>query len=66
MTMMKVTLTKAAAPKQWGEKTLLSYTEKGASIHLAKENELQLIQKAGRKLVNQEIKAVKLCGKEWD
>lgn len=66
MTMMKVTLTKAAAPKQWGENALLSYTEKGASIHLTKENELELIQKAARKLVNQDIKAVKLSGKDWD
>lgn len=66
MTIMKVTLTKTAAPEHWGDKALLSFNEKGALIHLQKENDLDLVQKAARKLLSQDIKAVKLCGKDWD
>lgn len=51
---------------QWGEKAEISYTAKGAVIHRQQANDLNIIQRAGRRLDAQGVKSVSLAGDAWD
>ena len=63
---MKVSLTKMTASPQWGENALLSFNDKGATIHLPQDHLFDSVQRAARKLAVQGIKEVELAGKNWD
>ncbi len=60
-----VQLSQSPAPAQWGEHALLSYDGLGAVVHLQQQETLKNVQKAGRALANQGIKAVSLAGETW-
>lgn len=64
-TQMQVTLTSSQADAQWGEKAIISFSEKGAAIHLEGNHDLGVIQTAARKLDGNGIKAVSLQGEGW-
>ncbi|MCL9783943.1 aminopeptidase PepB [Vibrio sp. S4M6] len=67
---MSVCISQEKAQPQWGETAILSYNEKGATIHLSNgdnmTSRLATIQRAARKLDGQGIKSVFLAGDEWD
>ncbi len=65
-TKMPVFISSQAAPSQWGEKAILSFTEQGATIHSSDGELADVVQRAGRKLDGQGIKAVFLNGGGWD
>ncbi|WP_167509600.1 aminopeptidase PepB [Actinobacillus vicugnae] len=61
---MQITLSQQEAPVQWGKNAILSANEQGMTIHLQKDP-LTTIQKAARKIKNQDILNVALIGREW-
>ena len=63
---LSVFLSQEVAPSQWGENATLSYLESGVTIHISDSLELDVIQKAARKLDAQGITSVVLQGGEWD
>lgn len=66
MATMSIFLSKEPADKQWGKSALLSYSDKGITIHCRAQNHLDAIQKAGRKIESQGIYNLKLAGEGWD
>jgi PepB aminopeptidase len=64
-TQMSVLISNQAAEPHWGEKAILSFGEHGATVHLQDRHDLGALQKAGRKLDSQGIKAVALQGEGW-
>ncbi|MGF1730294.1 aminopeptidase PepB [Photobacterium kasasachensis] len=63
---MFVFLSQEVADEKWGKNALVTFEAEGAKVHLAAENPLAAIQRAGRKLDAQGIKQVTLAGDEWD
>lgn len=61
---MQITLSKQAAPEQWGKNAILSANEQGMTIHLQKDP-LTTIQRAARKIKNQGILDTVLTGSDW-
>jgi PepB aminopeptidase len=57
------------SPRQWGKDSLLSFTSKGATVHLTSQNddldERLKVQKAARQLSSMKIPSFKLIG-SWD
>ena len=66
MSMLSIFLSNEPAQAQWGKDALLSFSDDAITIHYKSEHRLGAIQRAGRKLDNQGIKAVKLTGEGWD
>ncbi|WP_217515046.1 aminopeptidase PepB [Vibrio metschnikovii] len=64
-TQMPVFISLESAQPQWGEKALVSFSEQGATIHLSKENDLNAIQRAARKLDGQGLRSLHLSGSAW-
>ncbi|WP_105213342.1 aminopeptidase PepB [Pseudoalteromonas sp. T1lg22] len=60
-----VQLSEQAAPGHWGEAANLSFNEQGAIVHLSETDTLVNVQKAGRAIANQGVKAVTLTGDAW-
>ncbi len=60
-----VQLSEQAAPGHWGEAANLSFNEQGAIVHLSETDTLVNVQKAGRAVANQGVKAVTLTGDAW-
>lgn len=60
-----VQLSEQRAPAQWGDAALLSFNEQGAVVHLSEHETLKNVQKAGRAVANQGLKAVTLSGDAW-
>ncbi|MDP5214031.1 aminopeptidase PepB [Pseudoalteromonas tunicata] len=60
-----VRLTEQAAAAHWGQNTQLSFDQSGALIHLTEQETLKNIQKSGRAIAAQGIKAVQLAGDAW-
>ncbi|MDF7666522.1 aminopeptidase PepB [Orbaceae bacterium ESL0727] len=65
-TTLSILLSDSPAPTQWGEDALLSFTHDAITIHYKPEHRLGAIQRAGRKIDNQNIKHVTLVGDNWD
>ncbi|EGU42946.1 aminopeptidase B [Vibrio ichthyoenteri ATCC 700023] len=65
-TQMSVYLSQAEAAASWGNKALVSFTEQGATVHLADGYDLDAIQRAARKIVSQGITDTALEGQGWD
>lgn len=65
-TVMQVSLSTEQAAPHWGEKAILSYSDSGCCIHIGQACELDVIQKAARKIDGQGIKRVFLSGEGWD
>ncbi|XBS68792.1 aminopeptidase PepB [Acerihabitans sp. KWT182] len=63
---MPVMLSTASADPRWGEKTLLSASDRGMTLHLTGENALMDIQRGARKIDGQGVKHVRLAGDGWD
>lgn len=64
---MCVTLSGNAALAPWGANAILSFNDKGATIHIVNEaNKLITVQKAARKLDSQGLRKVALTGSGWD
>ncbi|VEG83797.1 aminopeptidase [[Haemophilus] ducreyi] len=64
MTSMQINLSQQPAPSIWGEKAILSAHQNGFTIHLHADR-LTTIQKAARKIKNQNILNVSLVGEGW-
>lgn len=64
-TQMPVFISLESAQPQWGEKALVSFSEQGATIHLSKENDLNAIQRAARKLDGQGLRSLHLSSSAW-
>ncbi|MCG7543563.1 aminopeptidase PepB [Pseudoalteromonas sp. MM17-2] len=60
-----VHLSEQAAPSHWGEYASVSFNEQGATVHLSEDETLKNVQKAGRAIANQGVKAVQLSGDTW-
>ncbi|MEO2280444.1 aminopeptidase PepB [Pseudoalteromonas pernae] len=60
-----VQLSEQAAPAHWGETASVSFNEQGATVHLSETDTLKNVQKAGRAVANQGVKAVTLAGDTW-
>ena len=60
-----VQLSEQAAPAHWGESAAISFNEQGATVHLSETETLKNVQKAGRAVANQGVKAVTLVGETW-
>ncbi|ANS84602.1 aminopeptidase PepB [Vibrio scophthalmi] len=65
-TQMSVYLSQTEAAAHWGNKALVSFTEQGATVHLAEGYDLDAIQRAARKIVSQGITDTALDGQGWD
>ncbi|SEA41871.1 aminopeptidase PepB [Microbulbifer marinus] len=65
---MQVQLVESAATDAWGEKALLSFTSRGATVHATKATGAPLVaaQRAARRLDGMGISAVELSGDGWD
>ncbi|MEM8186388.1 aminopeptidase PepB [Morganella morganii] len=63
---MPVTLSYEPASPAWGEKALVSATDKGMTVHLSRKGMLCAVQSAGRKIDGQGIRNVVLSGSNWD
>ncbi|MBJ3815675.1 aminopeptidase PepB [Shimwellia pseudoproteus] len=63
---MKITLSTEPADARWGEKAIYSINNDGVTLHLTGNDDLGLIQRAGRKLDGQGLKHVQLAGEGWD
>lgn len=63
---MKITLSAQPADARWGEKALYSMNNEGITLHLAGNDSVERIQRAGRKIDAQGIKHVALAGDGWD
>ena len=63
---MPVTLSYEPASPAWGEKALVSATDKGMTVHLSRKGMLCAVQSAGRKIDGQGIRNVVLSGSYWD
>ncbi|MDP8052449.1 aminopeptidase PepB [Pasteurella atlantica] len=61
---MKIYLSTQPAPEQWGNNALISFNDEGIIIHL-RDNALNSIQQAARKIKNQGITTVSLIGNAW-
>ncbi|MDP8170989.1 aminopeptidase PepB [Pasteurella skyensis] len=61
---MKVYLSTQSTPAQWGKNALISFNDAGISVHL-RDDTLNSIQQAARKIKNQGITTVSLIGDEW-
>lgn len=61
---MQITLSHKAAAEGWGKKAILSANNEGMIIHL-QTDELTTIQRAARKIKNQDITDVVLAGEGW-
>ncbi len=60
-----VALSNASAKPAWGERSRLSFTESGATIHLSDDvADERVVQQAARKLDDLNLRSVKLTG-EW-
>lgn len=66
MSTLSILLSDKPAPTQWGKNALLSFSDDAITIHYHTQHRLGAIQRAGRKLDNQGISAVKLSGDNWD
>ncbi|MWN90854.1 aminopeptidase PepB [Gilliamella sp. Pra-s65] len=66
MSTLSILLSDKPAPTQWGKNALLSFSDDAITIHYDTQHRLGAIQRAGRKLDNQGISAVKLSGDNWD
>lgn len=66
MSKMSVFLSSDPAGEQWGKEALLSFSDKGITIHHKKEHRLGAIQRAGRRIESQGIYELKLDGDGWD
>ncbi|WP_163921163.1 aminopeptidase PepB [Photobacterium sp. Alg240-V54] len=64
-TIMAVGLSHQAAGSQWGTNALISFGAEGCVIHATTNDILGDIQRAGRRLDAQGIKAVNLTGMAW-
>lgn len=62
---MKIYLSHQPAQAHWGKNALISFNEESLTIHLDKNPPLS-IQKAARKIKNQGLLNVSLCGEGWD
>ncbi|MGC9493790.1 aminopeptidase PepB [Vibrio genomosp. F10] len=65
-TQMSLYISQEPAQPQWGDKAILSFSDSGATVHTGEGHELDVIQRAARKLDSQGVKAVSLQGKGWD
>lgn len=65
-TQMSVFISLESAQPQWGEKAILSFSDLGATIHLSKENDLDTVQRAARKLDGQGVRELHLSGALWN
>ncbi|WP_432464672.1 aminopeptidase PepB [Agarivorans sp. QJM3NY_33] len=67
-TVLDVVLCAKAAPAQWGNKALISFTADQVIVHVVSEGStrLQDIQKAARRLDAQGLKHLSLIGDSWD
>ncbi|MGC9458338.1 aminopeptidase PepB, partial [Vibrio genomosp. F10 str. 9ZD137] len=65
-TQMSLYISHEPAQPQWGDKAILSFSDSGATVHTGEGHELDVIQRAARKLDSQGVKAVSLQGKGWD
>lgn len=63
---MSISLSTAAADARWGEKAILSSSDKGLTVHLTHTDSLAVIQRAARKIDTMGIRQVVLRGAEWD
>ncbi|SMY18137.1 aminopeptidase PepB [Photobacterium aquimaris] len=64
-TIMSVGLSHQAAGSQWGTNALISFGAEGCVIHITTNDLFGDIQRAGRRLDAQGIKAVNLTGMAW-
>ncbi|SMY38507.1 aminopeptidase PepB [Photobacterium andalusiense] len=64
-TIMSVGLSHQAAGSQWGTNALISFGAEGCVIHVSTNDLFGDIQRAGRRLDAQGIKAVNLTGMAW-
>lgn len=63
---INVQLSTRPAEACWGADALLSYGDSGITIHLPEQTPLAAIQRAARRIADQGIRAVRLCGDGWD
>lgn len=63
---MQIKLVTTPAEKIWGKNALLSFQNNTTSIHITSSIDSLSIQKAARKLRNQNISSVKLIGEYWN
>ncbi|MEQ5400345.1 aminopeptidase PepB [Providencia rettgeri] len=63
---MPVMISCEPAAPCWGEGALLSFSDKGMTIHLKHAGKLCAVQSAGRRLDGQGIRNVALAGEGWD
>ncbi|MFU2122029.1 aminopeptidase PepB [Gallibacterium anatis] len=62
---MKIQLSSQPAAEVWGEKALISFQNDQTIIHFTEKQNINDIQKAARKLRNQNFKEVELFGDNW-
>lgn len=62
---MKIQLSSQPASEVWGENALISFQNDQTIIHFTEKQNINDIQKAARKLRNQNFKEVELIGDNW-
>ena len=62
---MKIQLSSQPAAEVWGENALISFQNDQTIIHFTEKQNINDIQKAARKLRNQNFKEVELVGDNW-
>ncbi|MCK6265397.1 aminopeptidase PepB [Vibrio sp. ZSDE26] len=65
-TQMSLFISQKPANPQWGDKAILSFSDKGATVHIGEGHDLGAIQRAARKLDAQGVKSISLQGEGWD
>lgn len=63
---MKIMLSAQSADARWGKNALYSIDNNGITLHVTDNDDLDRIQRAGRKIDGQGIKHVVLSGDGWD
>ncbi|WP_407332358.1 aminopeptidase PepB [Enterovibrio sp. 27052020O] len=63
---MRIALSHESAAEVWGANAVVSFDQKGATVHATGEDRLSPVQQAARKLDSQGIRKVSLIGKNWD
>lgn len=66
MTTMPIYLSRETAPLKWGDSAIISYLNKGTTVHYRPSDRLTILQRAGRSLDSQGIKRIKFAGSGWD
>lgn len=63
---MKIMLSAQSADARWGKNALYSINDDGITLHVTDNDDLDRIQRAGRKIDGQGIRHVALAGEGWD